>query len=63
MDVGTDVVETATQVCEALVDEFSPSTVFAGKVIFRHEHLFQKMLTTRLLLRFSSAFSGRALRL
>jgi hypothetical protein len=44
MDAGTDVVETATRLCEAPVDEFPLATVFAGKVIFRHEHLFLKML-------------------
>ena len=44
MDVGTDVVETATHLCEALVDEFPLATIFTGKVVFRHENLFQKML-------------------
>ena len=44
MDVGTDVVDTATDLCEALVKEFPLSTVFTGKVIFRHENRFHKML-------------------
>jgi len=44
MDVGTDAVDTATDLCEVLVKEFPLSTVFTGKVIFRHENLFHKML-------------------
>jgi amino acid transporter len=44
MEVGTDVVETATQLCESLAKEFPRSTVFAGKLIFRQEHPLQKIL-------------------
>jgi amino acid transporter len=44
MDVGTDVVDTAVQLCEKLVVEYPMSTVFAGKVVFRREHFFYKML-------------------
>ncbi|SPD76397.1 Amino acid permease-associated region [uncultured Desulfobacterium sp.] len=44
MGVGTDVVDTATQICEGLAHEFPMATVFAGKVIFRHENLLQKVL-------------------
>jgi amino acid transporter len=44
MDVGTDVVDTAVQLCENLVEEYPMSTVFAGKVVFRREHFFYKML-------------------
>jgi amino acid transporter len=44
MDVGTDVVETATHLCQSIVQEFPKATVFTGKLIFRHEYLFQKIL-------------------
>ena len=44
MEVGTDVVETATHLCESLVKEYPRSTVFAGQLIFRQEHPFQKIL-------------------
>jgi hypothetical protein len=42
--VGTDVVETATHLCESIVQEFPKSTVFTGKLVFRHEYPFQKIL-------------------
>jgi len=44
MDSGTDVVETATHMCEALVKEFPKSMVFSGKLIFRQERFLQKLL-------------------
>jgi amino acid transporter len=44
MEVGTDVVETATELCEALVKEFPRSTIFTGKLIFRQENVFQRIL-------------------
>jgi len=44
MDVGTDVVETATNLCQSIVQEFPKATVFTGKLVFRHEYLFQKIL-------------------
>lgn len=44
MKVGTDVVETATQLCEEVVGEFPLAAVFMGKVIFQHANLFHKML-------------------
>jgi amino acid transporter len=44
MDVGTDAVEVATDLCEELVKKFPRSTVFAGKVIFRRERFFHRML-------------------
>lgn len=44
MDAGTDVVDTAAKMCESLVKEFPRSMVFTGKLIFRHEHFFQKLL-------------------
>jgi amino acid transporter len=44
MDVGTDVVEVATTLCEKIVQEFPKSSVFTGKLVFRHEHPFQRIL-------------------
>jgi hypothetical protein len=44
MEIGTDVADTATGLCESLVKEFPRSTVFTGKLIFREENPFQKLL-------------------
>ena len=44
MDVATDVVEAATNLCQNLVEEFPKSTVFTGKLVFRKENAFQKIL-------------------
>ena len=44
MDAGTDVVETATKMCQSLVKEFPKSMVFTGKLIFRREHFYQRVL-------------------
>ena len=44
IDAGTDVVEKATELCESLAKEFHKSMVFTGKLIFRQEHLFQRLL-------------------
>ncbi|MGV8058222.1 MAG: APC family permease [Smithellaceae bacterium] len=44
MDAGTDVVDTATKMCQTLAKEFPKSMVFTGKLIFRQEHFFQKLL-------------------
>ncbi|MCX5816273.1 MAG: APC family permease [Proteobacteria bacterium] len=42
--VGTDVVDEASDLVEATVKEFPRSTVFTGKLVFRHENPFQKIL-------------------
>jgi amino acid transporter len=42
--VGTDVVETATELCKSIKKEFHRSTVFTGKLTFRHEKFYHKML-------------------
>ncbi|HSQ34857.1 MAG TPA: APC family permease [Candidatus Binatia bacterium] len=42
--VGTDVVETATQLCKDIKAEFQRSTVFTGKLTFRREKFYHKML-------------------
>jgi len=44
MDVGTEVVETASQLCEQIAVEFPKATFFTGKLVFRHETLFHKIL-------------------
>lgn len=44
MDAGTDVVETATQMCQSLAKEFPKSMVFTGKLIFHQEHFYQRAL-------------------
>ena len=44
MDVGTDVVETATNLCQNIVQEFPKSSVFTGKLVFRQENPFQRIL-------------------
>ena len=43
-DVGTDVVDSATDIVERTVREFPKSTVFTGKLVFRQEHPLQKIL-------------------
>ena len=42
--VGTDVVETATQLCKNIKKEFPRSTVFTGKLAFRREKFYHKLL-------------------
>ena len=42
--VGTDVVETATELCKSIKSEFHRSTVFTGKLTFRHEKFYHKIL-------------------
>lgn len=44
MALGTDVVETATNLCESVAREFPHSTIFTGKLVFRNDHPFQKIL-------------------
>jgi amino acid transporter len=44
VDVGTDVVDTATALCESVTNEYARSTVFAGKLIFQKEGMFQRFL-------------------
>jgi K+ transporter len=44
MDVGTDVVDAATQLCEQIAREFPKATVFTGKLVFRQERFFSKLL-------------------
>jgi amino acid transporter len=44
MAVGTDVVETGTRLCADTAREFSKSIVFAGKIVFRQEKFYHKIL-------------------
>jgi amino acid transporter len=44
VDIGTDVVDTATALCESMANEYPRSTVFAGKLIFQKEGMFQRFL-------------------
>ncbi|HLP59786.1 MAG TPA: APC family permease [Candidatus Deferrimicrobium sp.] len=41
---GTEVVETAVNLCKSLKSEFPKSTVFTGKLVFRREKFFHRML-------------------
>ncbi len=43
-DIGTDVVDSVTELVEKTVKEFPHSTVFTGKLVFKHENPFQKIL-------------------
>ncbi len=42
--IGTDVVETATHLCESIVEEFPKSTVFTGQLIFPYVQILHKLL-------------------
>lgn len=44
MEIGTDVVETASNLCESISKEFTESTFFTGKVVFKNETIFHKIL-------------------
>jgi K+ transporter len=44
MDIGTDVVEAATNLCESVVKEYPRSMIFAGKLVFQKEGIFQRFL-------------------
>jgi amino acid transporter len=44
MDIGIDVVETATTFCESVAKEFPRSMIFAGKLVFQKEGMFQRFL-------------------
>jgi amino acid transporter len=43
-EIATDVVESVTELVEKTVREFPRSTVFSGKLVFRQENPFQKIL-------------------
>jgi amino acid transporter len=43
-DLGTDIVETASNLCEAVAKDFPKSAVFAGQAVFRNAGVLQKLL-------------------
>jgi hypothetical protein len=43
-EIATDVVESVTELVEKTVQEFPRSTVFSGKLVFKQENPFQKIL-------------------
>jgi amino acid transporter len=43
-DIGTDVVESASLLCEKIAEEFPRSTFFTGQLIFPHVHIFHRLL-------------------
>jgi predicted HicB family RNase H-like nuclease len=44
MAVGTDVVDTATDLCQSTSMEFSKSTIFSGRLAFRFEKYYHRLL-------------------
>jgi amino acid transporter len=44
VDIGIDVVETATTLCQTVAGEYARSTVFAGQLIFQKQSMFQRFL-------------------
>jgi amino acid transporter len=44
MDIGTDVVETSSHLCESIAEEFPKIMFFTAKLVFRHETIFHKLL-------------------
>jgi amino acid transporter len=43
-DLGTDIVETASRLCEKVAAEFPRSTVFAGQSVFRQTGIIRRLL-------------------
>jgi len=43
-DMGTDIVQTASRLCEAVAKEFPKSAVFAGQAVFRQPGVFHRLL-------------------
>ena len=43
-DIGTEVVEEATQVCEQIARKYPRATIISGKLVFRKEHFFNRLL-------------------
>ena len=43
-DIGTDIVQTASNLCEKTAREFPHSTVFAGQSVFRQPNLLHRLL-------------------
>lgn len=43
-DIGTEVVEEATRVCERLARQYPRATIISGKLVFRQERMFHRLL-------------------
>ena len=43
-EMGTDIVQTASRICEAVAKEFPKSAVFAGQAVFRQPGVFHRLL-------------------
>ena len=43
-DLGTEVVDTATRLCDEIVRTFPSSTFFMGQLVFERIHLFHRLL-------------------
>ncbi len=43
-DLGTDIAETASNLCEAVAREFPKSAVFAGQAVFRQTGMIHRLL-------------------
>ena len=43
-EIGTEVVEEATRVCERIAQEYARATIISGKLVFRQEHFFNRLL-------------------
>jgi hypothetical protein len=43
-DMGTDIVQTASRLCETVAKEFPKSAVFAGQAVFRQPGVFHRLL-------------------
>jgi hypothetical protein len=44
MALGTEAVETATQLCREVAKEFPAALFFAGKLVFEQERWYQRVL-------------------
>jgi hypothetical protein len=43
-DIGTEVVEEATSVCEHIARQYPRATIISGKLVFRQERFFHRLL-------------------
>ncbi|HJQ38515.1 MAG TPA: APC family permease [Thermoanaerobaculia bacterium] len=43
-DIGIEVVEEATKVCEQIAKKYPKATIISGKLVFRQEHFFNRLL-------------------
>ena len=44
MEMGTEVVDTATKVCERIAQRYPKATIISGKLVFRRERMFNRLL-------------------